>query len=212
MDQILDLVGNATTVMVAIGAALGGVFIVYCGYLFMSSLGDPHKVAQARGAGVGVVIGLVIMGMSFLIPTFVSDTIVEPAGGVSVQSRNSVDCDELFRDLLVGNSTINTPERMNNAIGQIRASNDQCPQELWDPDVSDSVVAGDECQDSTGVLNGVTLPTSLREGGPTGEVNNDTYRSRGGMVIYFGPLKRPSDGAPCWVYIARLRTWLSHYR
>lgn len=214
MDQVLDVVGNATTVAVAIGASLGAVFVVWCGYLFMTSQGDPHKVAQARGSLIGVVVGLVIIGMSFLIPSFISDTIVEPAGGVAVDARNTVDCDDLFRDLLVGNRTINNADRMNGAIGQVRAVHDQCPEELWSPRVAVTVPAGKECEDegADGVLNGVTVPASLREGGsPTASVSNDTVRTRGGLVIYWGVQASPSDGSHCWVYVSRLRTWLAGY-
>lgn len=214
MDQVLDVIGNATTVMVAIGASLGAVFVVWCGYLFMSSQGDPHKVSQARGSIFGVVVGLCIIGMSFLIPTFISETIVEPAGGVAIDPRNSVDCDDLFRDMLVGNRAINTPDRMNGAIGQVRARNDQCPQELWDPHVGDTAPSGVDCEDSgvDGVLQGVTVPASLREGGsPTAAVVSDTVRTRGGIVIYWGVIDKPSDGSDCWIYVARLRTWLTDY-
>ena len=62
MENILSIVYGIAWILGAIGAALSVIYVVYSGYLFMSSQGDPQRMAQARTSIIGVAIGLVLFG------------------------------------------------------------------------------------------------------------------------------------------------------
>ena len=93
MDTIITVVGGIARAVALFGGTLAAVFVAYAGILWMMAGGDPQKMAQARSALIGSVVGLVIVGISFLIPPTVSELVIESAGGVAIDSVNSFDCD-----------------------------------------------------------------------------------------------------------------------
>ena len=101
MEGILAVVDNATRFVAILGGALAAVFVAYTGILWMTSGGEPQKVAQARGALIGVLAGLILVGMAFLVPKIVSETIIEPAGGFRVGTYYQSGCDQHLRRHLV---------------------------------------------------------------------------------------------------------------
>ena len=119
------------------GAALSVIYVVYSGYLFMSSQGDPQRMAQARTSLIGVAVGLVIIGGAFIIPTTISRYVIEPAGGVRVEPRAGADCDGLLKDQLVVQRTVGAPDKMQFLISKIQGRRDECSLDLWSPVVRD---------------------------------------------------------------------------
>ena len=117
-ENILSIVYGIAWILGAIGAALSVIYVVYSGYLFMSSQGDPQRMAQARTSIIGVAIGLVLIGGAFIIPTTISRYVIEPAGGVRVEPRAGADCDGVLKDQLVVQRTASTSERMQFLISQ----------------------------------------------------------------------------------------------
>ncbi len=120
MDNVAIVINLATWVFAAVGFAVAAIFIVNAGHLFISSQGDPQRVAQARHAFIGVVIGLVVIGGAFLIPGTISRFVIEPAGGVKVETRAATDCDGIFRTQPVFQRGASTSDRMNILVSQIR--------------------------------------------------------------------------------------------
>lgn len=55
-----DYFGNITGVLFSIAAIVCVIMIVVCGFMLMTSAGDPGKVAKAKKGLIGAIIGLII--------------------------------------------------------------------------------------------------------------------------------------------------------
>ena len=57
------------------------------------------------------------------------------------------------------------------------------------------------------------VPRGLRHGNvDTGFVRAKSGRdSDNNIIVYWSATNRPSDGAKCWLFISRLRTWSENY-
>ncbi|WKZ30586.1 MAG: hypothetical protein QY314_02305 [Candidatus Dojkabacteria bacterium] len=70
-----DLVTNALGVVLPLLSILFVGLIVYGGYTYMMSQGDPKKVEQARGIIVNAVIGIAIVLFAFVIRAIIINAI-----------------------------------------------------------------------------------------------------------------------------------------
>ncbi len=52
--------GNITNVLFTIAGVVCVVMIVVCGFMLMTSAGDPGKIAKAKKGLIGAIIGLII--------------------------------------------------------------------------------------------------------------------------------------------------------
>ena len=209
-------------IVASVGIALSAVFIVWSGYLFISSQGDPQGIARARLSLIGVVIGIVIIGGAFIIPGTISRFVVEPAGGIPIDPRAAVDCDGILRTQLVFQRSANEAVEMAYIVLQVQNQNDACGADSWNPVVrqpTEGVPHG--CRDGLEV-GGVLIPeTSLRVGGAL--VPHSHRDSDNNIIVYFvhpdetappsAPAKGlPSNGAVCWMYVAAFSAWSEGYR
>ena len=208
MDQLIDVISNVTLVMVAIGGAMSAIFIVWAGYLFMSAQGDPQKMAHAKGAVVGVVVGLLLIGSAFIVPDAISSMVLEPSGGMALEARPGIDCDRSLKSLLVVTRTASNADLVNLMVSRVQTQNEACPSDLWNPQTKATPVVAECFPDPPhGSLNDIPLPTLLRDSA-TGPARAETLRSsRNDILIYWDDVNRPSDSAKCWVYFAGLRSW-----
>ena len=222
MEDVINVINGVAWIVAAVGIALSVVFIVWSGYLFISSQGDPQGIARARMSLIGVVVGIVIIGGAFIIPTTISRYVIEPAGGIKIDPRVGADCDGLLRTQLVFQRNASTPVRMQYIINKVQAQNDECSSDLWAPVMKTGAGEPSGCRDGWEV-GGVQIPeTSLRVGG--GLVHDPTQHSfrdsDNNIIVYFvhpndtGEAHRglPSNGAVCWMYVSAFSAWAEGYR
>lgn len=222
MESFIVIINGVAWIVAGIGIALSAVFIVWSGYLFISSQGDPQGIARARMSLIGVVIGIVIIGGAFIIPGTISRFVIEPAGGIKIDPRAAVDCDGIFRTQLVFQRSANQPPEMQYVINRVQAQNDECDREMWSPFVRTGAGEPPGCRDGWEV-GGVLVPeTSLRVSG--GLVNNPVTHSfrdsDNNIIVYFVHLDDtsepnrglPSNGAICWMYVSAFSAWSEGYR
>ena len=221
--------GNIARLVVFIGGGFSAIAICYAGFLWMTSAGDPQKSGQARLALFSAVGGLVIMGIAFIVPRIISQAVIEPVGGVSLQSDVGLDCDQVLRNQLVFQRGAGTESNMNAVVSQIQAQRQECPPDVWDPTIIDmpTTASAEMCWNQTAaVATGVAstggsagkvgasqVPRGLRHG----NVDSGLVRAKSGrdsdnnIIVYWNATSRPSDGAKCWLYVSRLRTWSENY-
>ena len=225
MENLLEAIGGFNRLMIYFGGAVAALFVCWSGFQWMMAQGDAQKQAQARSGVIGVIIGLVIMGTSFIIPGIVSEGVVEPAGGQAlVQTKVGLSCDALLKRLIIATPTATNRDRIKRLIGQVQAVNgDACGSELWTPEPVQTVIANhqntcrDVALDNDDVLLGIVrIPPELRQaGGNSALIKHRTHRgSDGNILIYWDSTppsrdKLPSDGAHCWVYLAAEKVWKS---
>ncbi len=239
MDELSSIFNNLGLLVAVVGGGISVVAIGYAGIQWMTSSGDPQKMGQARMGLMGAVGGLVIVGIAFIIPRVVSQAVIEPVGGVSLQSEAGTNCDQILRNQLVFQRGASTAANMNVVISQIQAQRDTCTSETWDPEVDNGAyegVAGVADDPATPLINeavesakgcfdaGATeglvelgdteVPRSLHdENDEEKAVRNTSGRdSNNNIIVYWGkPGKRPTDNSVCWLYVSRLRVWDENY-
>ena len=248
MEELGSIFAGIGNLLAVIGGGLSALAVCYAGILWITDSGDPGKMAQARTALMGVVGGLVVVGISFLVPRTISYVVVEPVGGSSLISASTgVDCDRLLRQQLVFQRGASTERHVNEVISQIHVTWPDCPSGSWNPranDVSyhevDPVPALGhnpaiprvpgcftiaETQPSSDAapnpvvvaarVGGEDIPPSLRVGGSSnGNIRPHSGRdSENNIIVYWDPglEMRPTDGAVCWLYVSRLRSWSGNY-
>ena len=185
MENVLFIVNGIAWIMGALGAALSVVYIVYSGYLFMSSQGDPQRMAQARTSLIGVAVGLVIIGGAFIIPTTISRYVIEPAGGVRVEPRAGADCDRILKDQLVVQRTAGDPKRMQFVISQIQGRRDECALDLWSPVVRhrEGYPVGCNFPGGDHKVGEIPVPKGLKASGSV--VNKSSRDADNNIIVYW---------------------------
>ena len=220
MDNVLMLANGVALIAAALGGAVAAIFVVFSGYLYITSSGDPQRMAQARASLIGVAVGVTIIGGAFLIPTTISRFVIEPAGGVKIDARQAVDCDGLLKGQLVFQRTASTTERMQFLVSRIQGQRSECGPEFWNPVVKTGAGYSRDCIEPDPPehkVGGVAVPDGLKDGA---SVNNTSSRDSGNNIIVFWvhpsntsePEKGlPSDGSVCWLYVSAFSAWSEAY-
>ena len=238
MQELLSI-GTAIATVVAIGVGVVSTIIVaYAGLMYATAAGDPQKTGIAKNAFIGAFIGLIIAGVAFIGPRIVTDMVIKPVGGIAVETEIGLNCDGILRNQLVFQRGASIEARMNVVIAQIQSQNSDCASDVWDPRVIDlKGTAGTDdadgnCYGAQGlqasVAAGATadkflvgsqlMPEALLR--PTGtaatpwKARKESGRdSENNVIVYFHlePGQRPSDGASCWLYFARLKSWHANF-
>ena len=219
MEQIITTVSMAARFLAVLGGALVAVFVVYAGILWITSAGDPQKVAMARNALLGCVVGAVIIGMSVFIPGVISRWIIEPSGGLAVDDIVSVDCDRLLREQLVYQRNADDAGKMQDLVHKVQLRHeDTCSRDQWSPEISPDNGFPDGCYDGVeGSIGGVFLPDSFYTSGrvlPTGGVGSGRHGPH--LLVIFKEDthdldRQPADGSICWFYHGDFEGWASGY-
>lgn len=66
-----EFVQNALTVAVSVGAVVAVVFIIVNGIKYITSTGDPGKTEEAQKGIIAALIGLIVIGVAYLVVRFV---------------------------------------------------------------------------------------------------------------------------------------------
>ena len=235
MEELSSIFTNGGRLLAAVAGGLSILTLCYAGILWMTASGDPQKMGQARTAVLGSIGGLVIAGIAFIVPGIISRTIIEPAGGQALNVDAGFDCDATLRQQLVFQRGASTADNMNEIIAQIQATRgDECPTDVWNPQAdganqdTDSVAAT-----WTPVAAGRCWAAAAASAAPDMQVgdqkvprglrvqNNDANAPRpatgrdadNNIIVHWAAAaaNRPSDGAACWLYVSRLRSWAENY-
>ena len=218
MEQIITIVNMTARFVAILGGALTAIFVVYSGILWITAAGDPQKIMAARNALMGCVVGVIIIGMGFMIPGVISRWIIQPAGGLTVDAAISVDCDRMLREQLVYQRNARKVENMQNLVYRVQLRNDgHCSRSLWSPVIVP--------ESDTGIPRGCVTTVPPPDGGdfigpiklPLSGVGNKTSRLPGGNILVLFRedtntlARQPADGAICWFYHAEFDVWGSGY-
>ena len=236
MEELSTIFTNGGRLLAAVAGGLSILTLCYAGIMWMTASGDPNKMGQARTAVLGSIGGLVIAGIAFIVPGIISRTIIEPAGGTSLSVDAGFDCDATLRQQLVFQRGASTADNMNEIIAQLQATRSECPTDVWNPEAEatggNTATAANNTW--TGAATGCWGSTPvLAAGAPDMKVgdqkvprglriqNNDSNAPRNAsgrdadnnIVVHWSvtPANRPSDGAACWLYVSRLRSWSENY-
>ena len=217
METVLFIFGGIANLVAIFGGSLAAIFVAWAGIKWMMSSGEPQKISEARSSLIGVIIGLLIVGSSFLIPDAINQRLIRPATGVSLQGVVGLDCDRVLQNQLVRTRTASDSARINVLIKQVQASKEGCGIDNWSPVVSPvravlTYTGYDPAKDGTrcaGAEIGQTdVPRGLQEPGGGNAVRTTTVRDAdNNLMVYFNLDSKPSDGASCWLYHSRLKIW-----
>ncbi len=212
MESILSVVGGIAHLVAILGGLISAVFVAWAGIQWMTAAGDPQRMSQARLSLIGTVIGLIIVGVAFLIPLVVSEMVIEPAGGIPVRLDSGFDCDGLLKRQLVSRTTASDPQRMQWLVQRIQAQREQCAPEFWSPQVWTELKIPTVCLDggSPPAVGGLFVPKGLLDSNDAGVIFPSSRDARNNIIVYWDyyPLV-PSDGASCWLYVSAFNTWVS---
>ena len=239
MEELASIFGSIARLMAIIGGGLSAIAVCYAGILWMTASGDPQKMGQARTALMGAVGGLVVVGIAFIVPRIISQAIIEPVGGVSLQSDAGFDCDQALRQQLVFQRGASTADNMNEVIAQLQATRAECPTDVWAPKARDimGVTSASTSWPAVATATGGCFPLTAAADIPGlevgaqkvprglryGNVDDGVVRAESGrnsdndIIVYWGTTNvaanntPPSDGAKCWLYVSRLRSWSENY-
>ena len=167
------------TSLVALAVFCGGVivvlFLVYSGFLYATSGGEPQRVSQARSSLFMCLLGLLIMGLAFIIPRILSESVIEPAGGATVGMMDGIDCDEVLKNQVIYQRSVRSTQELLQLIRQIQSRYDQCSEEVWNPlpympnhpDVDENLFSSHvspNCfgDDPNSEIGGIVIPDGLR--------------------------------------------------
>ena len=231
MQELMSIGTNIAT-LVAIGVGvISGIIVAYAGLMYATAAGDPQKVGIAKNAFIGAFIGLIIAGLAFIGPRIVTDLVIKPVGGIAVETETGLNCDGILRNQLIFQRGASTESRMNVVIAQIQAQHSECAKDVWAPDAVDH----DE-DDETGMcfnsdggedfdpaddasdweVGDQTMPLGLlrKDGDDKYTPRTSSGRdSDNNIIVYWATevAERPSDGASCWLYFSRLKTWHENF-
>ena len=238
MEELSTIFTNGGRLLAAVAGGLSILTLCYAGIMWMTASGDPNKMGQARTAVLGSIGGLVIAGIAFIVPGIISRTIIEPAGGTSLNVDSGFNCDATLRQQLVFQRGASTADNFNEIIAQLQATRSECPTDVWNPTVDDVTGAADATTNNCfsgdeiaplALTSGYTpvpaitdaqvgdqkVPRGLRnQNNDDGNIRVTSGRdSDNNIIVYWGNdgSNRPSDGAACWLYTDRLRSWAENY-
>ena len=234
MQELMSIGTAIATVVAVLVGVVATIMVAYAGLMYATAAGDPQKTGIAKNAFIGAFIGLIIAGVAFIGPRIITDMVIKPVGGVAIETEVGLNCDGILRNQLVFQRGASTQDRMNVVIAQIQSQNADCAGDVWDPEVVDiNATAGSLVGKCYGAAAGTltestsltvtsnilvgdqAVPTSLLRKGttnykPRASAGRDSDNN---VVAYFSDdlAKRPSDGASCWLFFARLKTWHANF-
>ena len=228
MDEITTIFGGIGRLLAIVGGGISAISVCYSGIMWMTASGDPQNMAKARTALLGAVGGLVIVGISFIVPRIIGETVIEPVGGSITGTESSQNCDDILRNQFVFQRNASTTDSLNAVISTIQNQRiEQCSVDVWKPVVVDAIAAVSPAPiqgcytaptDTTyEKIDQQDVPSGLHVGGADSIVNREAVRLNSGrdrdnnIIIHWASDNPPTDDAICWLYVYRLSTWSVEY-
>ena len=234
MQELMTIGTAIATVVAVLVGVVVTIVVAYAGFMYATAAGDPQKTGIAKNAFVGAFIGLIIASVAFIGPRIITDMVIKPVGGVAIESEIGLNCDGILRNQLVFQRGASTSDRMNVVIAQIQSQNEDCASDVWDPNVVDydsTAPATGQCFNSTAgqaftgkadaelwvVGDQFMAEGLLRKDNATPPLyvprTTSGRDSDNNVIVYWAEEigDRPSDGASCWLYFARLRSWHENF-
>ena len=234
MQELMTIGTAIATVVAVLVGVVVTIVVAYAGFMYATAAGDPQKTGIAKNAFVGAFIGLIIASVAFIGPRIITDMVIKPVGGVAIESEIGLNCDGILRNQLVFQRGASTKDRMNTVIAQIQSQNEDCSSDVWAPDVVDY-----EAAVGSGVATGQCFSSGANESFTAGDAEDWVVGEQGlaegllrkdtdgkfvprktsgrdsdnNVIVYWAVevADRPSDGASCWLYFARLRSWHENF-
>lgn len=234
--EIIEAFKN--NLVILISSLIGGVGVIsifFAAYTAMMAHGDPQQMAKARNAFFGGIVGLLLGGFAFAIPTILSETVLQPSGGQGFGVQEAGSCDDVLRRELRLQPNANTGARMNQVIRVIQQREEDCLSDNWDPEVAGSEAVPATLTtwvSATGVrascfaeapnpggrytVDGIEVPSRLigpedaaSSGTDTVPVPSaDSKRDvNDNILVYFST--PPTDLSKCWMYLSRDTLWVA---
>ena len=219
MDELTTIFGSLSRLMAIVGGGISTLAICYAGILWMTSSGDPQNMSKARMALMGAVGGLIIVGIAFIIPRIIGETVIEPVGGNIGGTESSQNCDEILRNQFIFQRNASTVLALNAVIANLQNQRvDQCSVDVWSPHVGDfdevsirRPTAG--CKEAQ--IGQQDVPSGLQVSLVTTVTDYQHARYSSGrdrdnnIIVHWSHAvdEKPTDNAKCWLYVDRLRTW-----
>ena len=238
MEELMSIGTNIATLIAIAVAVVSGIIVAFAGFQYATAGGDPQKVGIAKASFIGAFIGLIIASFAFIGPRIVTDMVIKPVGGVSLDTQVGLNCDSVLRSQLVFQRGASTASRMQVVISQIQAQQQDCVKDVWKPvvinmgtaDADGSIETSDarkgQCYQTAGGFDGgvtldmikigdQSLPSGLARSATSGFYPRTTSGrdSDNNIIVYWADevADRPSDAASCWLYFARLRSWHENF-
>ena len=220
MDEITTIFGSLSRLLAIVGGGISTVAVCYAGILWMTSSGDPQNMSKARMALMGAVGGLIIVGVAFIVPRIIGETVVEPVGGNIGGTDAGQNCDDVLQNQFVFQRNASTTEALNAVISVIQNQRvDQCSVDVWNPtviDADDDAADGGpgECagemkigvQDVPSGIQVDSAETDNTAAGAAVRLNSGRDRDNN-VIIHWHVDEKPTDDTDCWMYVSRLSTW-----
>ena len=233
MEELLSVGTNIATLVAILVGVVSGIVVAYAGFLYATAAGDPQKTGIAKNAFIGAFIGLIVAGLAFIGPRIVTDLVIKPVGGIGVETQIGLDCDGILRNQLIFQRGASTAGRMDVVVAQIQSQHSECAGDVWAPKVIDldsaasvendkgncfgtAGTAGARADDKNPLIGDRELPGSLMVGTVAAGQKTRTASGRdsdNNVLVFFhlSAGSRPSDGASCWLYYARLKQWQANF-
>lgn len=232
MDEITTIFGSLSRLLAIVGGGISTVAVCYAGILWMTSSGDPQNMSKARMALMGAVGGLIIVGVAFIVPRIIGETVVEPVGGNIGGTESGQNCDDVLMNQFVFQRNASTVDALNAVIAVIQNQRvEQCSVDVWKPKVvtadatNGCFVATPGSGAATGTFHSIgtqDVPSGLHEDNSLNSATppkpkNENPRHASGrdrdnnIIVHWSKDDKPTDNAKCWMYVARLSTWSVEY-
>ena len=227
MQELMSIGTAIATVVAVLVGVVATIMVAYAGLMYATAAGDPQKTGIAKNAFIGAFIGLIIAGVAFIGPRIITDMVIKPVGGVAIETEVGLNCDGILRNQLIFQRGASTMGRMNTVISRIQSQQTECASDVWAPRWLISIVGstpkvgrcfgdiagtGHFRDEDRGVRYPPTVSWLAQLVGtpPVKKVRLTSGRDSGNNILVYwanAAGARPSDGASCWLYIARLDTW-----
>ena len=130
---------------------------------------------------------------------------IEPAGGLKIESDIGVNCDGILRSRLLVYRVASTPTGMNSLVRQVQGQIDECDSSVWNPAVrlTEVLTTPNPCSDSGSDLEvgGLEVPPAFKNAGTPNTLDKISNRdSRNNILVYWtegttpANSRLPSDG------------------
>lgn len=89
-QRFLDLVGNIKNLAVGLLIAISTLFIIYAGFLYVTSATNPQNITQAKDIITYAIIGIVVALLSQVIVGVVTSVLTNPSSSGSSGSSSKI--------------------------------------------------------------------------------------------------------------------------